>query len=75
MNKAYIKFNSITYAQLASEALLKYSIRSQLGRLSVKTNNSGCGYILYPSCDISYALEILRRENVKNLGIGRSDGL
>lgn len=73
MQKAFIRFSSITYAQLARDVLMKYSIRSQIKRLSVNTTKSGCGYVLIPYGDAKNALRVLDRENVKNMGIGLGD--
>lgn len=67
MQKAFIKFNSITYAQLAKETLLRYFIHSQIKRLR-SVGARGCAYILYPDCDIEKALDILDKEGVHHLG-------
>lgn len=69
MQKGFIRFNSITYAQLARETLLKYSVRSQIKRLAGGTGKQGCAYVLFPEGDIYKAHEILNRENIKDMGI------
>ena len=69
MQKGFIRFNSITYAQLARETLLKYSVRSQIKRLAAGTRKQGCAYVLFPEGDIYKAREILNKENIKNMGI------
>ncbi len=71
MEKPFIIFSSITYAQLARDTLLRYSIRSQISRNSNPDRRAGCNYLLYVDTDIDRAHEILERENVKNMGIKR----
>lgn len=71
MQKAFIIFSSITYAQLAAETLLRYSIRSNIRKM--KSRQKSCRYVLYVSGNISDAYEIINREGIKNLGIGRDD--
>lgn len=73
MQNAFIIFNSITYAQLARETLLRYSIHSRISRLRNGTATKGCRYILYPEGDIYSAYEIITREGIKNLGVERGD--
>ena len=72
MSEAFIKFNSITYAYLAKDTLLKYSIRSYIRKNSSPNRKPGCNYALFTDTDIKKAYEILERENIKNLGIERS---
>lgn len=73
MQKAFIIFSSITYAQLAAEALRRHSVYSKIGRLKSGGVVKSCSYVLYPSCEISRALEILKIEGIKNNGVGRGD--
>lgn len=70
MQNAFIIFKSITYAQLAQEILLRYSIRSRISRLR---GGRSCSYILYPEGDISRAYEIINKAGIKNSGIDRGD--
>lgn len=68
MKKAFIRFNSITYAQLAKDVLMKNSIRSQIGRNNTNFKQKSCNYVLYVDGDINKAYEIIERENIKNMG-------
>lgn len=72
MSEAFIKFSSITYAYLAKDTLMKYSIRSYIKKNSNPNRKPGCNYALFTDTDIRKAYEILERENIKNLGIERS---
>lgn len=74
MNRAYIKFNSITHARLAQETLLGYSVKSQISR-NRNPGRMGCGYVLYPDSDIYTAFGIIERENIKNSGFEGGGGL
>ena len=73
MQKAFIIFNSITYAQLGRDVLRRYNIRSGIGRLKANERIKSCSYVLYPEGDINRAYEIIKSEGIKNLGVGRGD--
>ena len=69
MNRSYIKFSSVTYAQMARDVLMRNHIKSKIGRNTSPNRKKGCNYVLYVDGDIYYAYNILNRENVKNMGL------
>ncbi len=76
--KAYIKFSSVTHAQLAREALLRQGIRSVMGRNTNPARKQGCNYALYVDrAVIEKAYSVVSLNRIKNMGYerGRADGL
>ncbi len=74
LNNYYIKFGSVTYAQLAQETLRRNGIRSRVGKNTNPNRKQGCNYALFIDGDAQTAYRIIMRENIKNLGLERGMG-
>lgn len=74
MNNYYIKFGSVTYAQLARETLRKNGIRSRVGKNTNPNRRQGCNYVLYIDGDAQKAYRIINEASIKNLGLERGVG-
>lgn len=74
-NKSYIKFSSVTQAQMAKEALLRQGIRSVLGRNTNPARKQGCNYALYiDSSLIESAYSVVRLNRISNMGYEKGEG-
>lgn len=71
MNNYYIKFGSVTYAQLAQETLRRNGIRSRVGKNTNPNRKQGCNYALFIDGDAQRAYRIITNANIKNLGLER----
>lgn len=69
MNNFYIKFGSVTYAQMAQERLRKNGIRSKVGRNTNPNRRQGCNYVLFVDGDVQRAYKIINDANIRNLGL------
>ena len=71
MNNYYIKFGSVTYAQMAQEVLRRNGVRSRVGKNTNPNRRQGCNYALFLAGDGQAAYRIITNENIKNLGLER----
>ncbi len=71
MNNYYIKFGSVTHAQLAQETLRRNGIRSRVGKNTNPNRRQGCNYALFIDGDPQSAYGIIMNANIKNLGLER----
>lgn len=71
MDNVYIKFGSVTYAQMAQELLRKNGMRSRVGRNTNPNRRQGCNYALFIDGDAYVAYRIINNANIKNLGLER----
>ena len=65
----YIKVGSITNAQRAKKALQQAGIKSYLQRLENPMPGDGCGYVIAVSETAENALEILKNNGIRILGV------
>ncbi len=66
MNKAIIRFSSITYALMAKNIIENYG-----GNVKVEKsqNNFGCGYKIILNCNIKKHINLIKKNNIKYIGI------
>lgn len=69
LNNYYIKFGSVTYAQMAQQVLRKNGIASRVGRNTNPNRRQGCNYALYINGDAQKAYRIVNGADIKNLGL------
>lgn len=69
MNLTYIKFESQTYGEKAVKLLLKHNIKSQLRRNPNPNHKQGCNFALFVKDNIWNAYDIIRENNIPNLGV------
>ena len=70
-----IMLQSITYATKARNILLKYGIYSEIVKTPKLKGASSCGYSLSVPYKADTALDVLKSNGVKILGISESDRL
>ncbi len=68
-----IMLQSITYATKARNTLLKYGIHSDITKTPKIDGQSTCGYSLSVPYKAADAVEVLKSNGFKILGIGESD--
>lgn len=73
MDKQLISFPSITFAIKARDILKNNGIPSVLERTPMNLKVTSCGYSLFVPNNIEKAEEILKQNNIKYLGIIKSD--
>ena len=74
-NKSYIKFSSVTHAQMAKEALLRRGIRGVIGRNTNPAAKVGCNYALYvDNSVIERAYGIVSADRIANMGYEKGAG-
>ncbi len=69
MNYTYIKFESQTYGEKAVNLLSKHNINSQLRRNPNPNHRQGCNFALFVKDNIWNAYDIIRDNNIPNLGV------
>lgn len=65
MNKAIVKFSSVTYAMKAKGIVEKYGGKAILKRNTKRTASEGCGYSLVISGNVSRMKNLLELNRVK----------
>ncbi|MBR2315519.1 MAG: hypothetical protein IKA56_02635 [Clostridia bacterium] len=74
-SKSYIKFMSVTHAQMAKAALLRQGIRSVMGRNTNPEGKQGCNYALYvDSSLIEKAHQVVTLNRIRNMGYEKGEG-
>lgn len=74
-SKSYIKFTSVTQAQMAKDALIRQGIRSVMGRNTNPARKQGCNYALYIDNGlIERAYQIVTLNRIKNMGYEKGEG-
>lgn len=72
MYTSYIKFSSITYAQMARDVLSNYGIRSSVGRNTNPDRKQGCNFALFVDNNVlEKAFSIVQNNRIKNMGYER----
>lgn len=75
MYGSYIKFSSITSAQMARDALSKYGIRSVIGRNTNPNRQQGCNFALYvDSSVLEKAYSVVQTNRINNMGYEKGAG-
>lgn len=69
MSKQLIMVSSITYAMKAKSLLKNYSIYVDIVKTSKYKAQSGCGYSLIVNKNLDKAIEILKKNNIKIVGV------
>lgn len=73
MDKQLISFPSVTFAMKARNILKQNGIPSVLERTPMNLKYTSCGYSLRVTENIDRAEELLKKYNIKYLGITKSD--
>ncbi len=68
MNRAKIKFSSVTHALNAKSIIEKNGGRVTIGKSTNPKNNEGCGYFIIAFGDIDKYIKILKINNIKLIG-------
>ena len=71
MSKAYIKVNSVTHAIKVKNVLNANGVFAQVVRNTNVYQRTGCSYSVLINGEDSKAEEILRKNNVRYIGINR----
>lgn len=69
MSKQMIMVSSITYAMKAKSLLKNYNIYVDIIKTSKHTAQNGCGYSLIVNKDLDKVIEILKKNNIKIIGV------
>lgn len=74
MSQPYIKFNSVTQAQLGKEVLIKNGIAAIVGKNTNPNRRSGCNYALYvDERNFKKAYAVIQASGIRNMGFERGD--
>lgn len=73
MDKQLISFPSVTFAMKARDILKKNGVLSVLERTPMNLKYTSCGYSLSVPKDIDKAVQLLKKYNIRYLGISKSD--
>ncbi len=68
LNKAYIKFSSVTHAMRAKEIIEKYGYNIVIKRNTNNIKKEGCGYILLVKGDTDNLINLLKINQIKYIG-------
>ena len=72
MYGSYIKFSSITHAQMARDLLSRHGIRSSVGRNTNPNRKQGCNFALFVDSNaLENAFAIVQNNRIKNMGYER----
>lgn len=69
MNYTYIKFESQTQGEKAVKLLSRHNIKSQLRRNPNPNHKQGCNFALFVQGNMWSAYDIIRENNIQNLGV------
>ncbi len=74
MSNSYIKFSSITYAQMGKEVLAKAGIPSSVGRNTNPNRRQGCNFAVYvDGRNLNKAYNLIQNAGIKNMGYERGE--
>lgn len=69
MTYTYMKFESQTRGERAVKLLSKHNIKSQLRRNPNPNHKQGCNFALFVQGDTWRAFDLIRENNIPNLGV------
>lgn len=72
MSKTFIKVSSVTNAQRAQKILRENGLTSYIERSSARKNGEGCGYAVIVKSNEEQALELIRENGIRIVGVDKS---
>lgn len=73
MEKNLIMFNSMTSAMRCKELLSRHGVASRVIRTPANLRRKSCGHSLLVKKDFKKAMEIIKKHDVKILGVAAAD--
>lgn len=75
MKKYFIITGTVTYAMMGRDVLQKYGYTAWPRRAQHKAPDMGCGWGIWVQADPAAAVELLKKQGVKVLGVVSEDDL